>query len=163
MVPEIIIAAMAGGALVKALEPLQDFAKTSQPMGNRYTVAAALHVLAHYRHWLRARDLIGARITSAYRSPEINQAVGGVANSDHVQGLACDFVPPTSQLWAAAKKMHDAVQSGALGPVRQFIVETYKSVLHLGYYPPGKSGPTEYLEQYAAGQHRKLSFEGKQT
>lgn len=30
-------------------------------------------------------------ISSGYRSPELNKAIGGVANSQHCQGLAADF------------------------------------------------------------------------
>jgi zinc D-Ala-D-Ala carboxypeptidase len=43
------------------------------------------------------RTLLGGNaihVTSAYRSPAVNKAVGGVANSAHVQGLACDFICP---------------------------------------------------------------------
>jgi len=43
------------------------------------------------------RTLLGDRpivVHSAYRSAEVNQAVGGVATSAHCRGLACDFVCP---------------------------------------------------------------------
>lgn len=33
-------------------------------------------------------------ITSGYRSPPVNAAVGGASNSAHLTGLACDFVCP---------------------------------------------------------------------
>jgi zinc D-Ala-D-Ala carboxypeptidase len=33
-------------------------------------------------------------VNSWYRSPELNSAVGGVKNSDHLTGLAVDFVAP---------------------------------------------------------------------
>ena len=33
-------------------------------------------------------------ILSGYRSPPVNDAVGGAANSAHLYGLACDFVIP---------------------------------------------------------------------
>lgn len=33
-------------------------------------------------------------VTSGYRSPAVNRAVGGVATSDHTQGHAADFVAP---------------------------------------------------------------------
>jgi hypothetical protein len=34
------------------------------------------------------------RITSGYRSPELNQAIGGSKKSQHLTGEACDFVCP---------------------------------------------------------------------
>lgn len=34
------------------------------------------------------------RINSWYRSPAVNKAVGGVANSDHMSGYSVDFVCP---------------------------------------------------------------------
>lgn len=42
------------------------------------------------------RNLIGAPIliSSGYRSPQVNAAVGGARNSQHLQGLAADFTAP---------------------------------------------------------------------
>lgn len=42
------------------------------------------------------RDLLGKPIiiTSAYRCPELNKAVGSKPSSQHLQGLACDFICP---------------------------------------------------------------------
>lgn len=39
------------------------------------------------------RELLGKpiRITSGYRCPELNKAVGGAANSAHIQGFAADI------------------------------------------------------------------------
>lgn len=44
----------------------------------------------------RIRTAVGAPviITSGYRSPPVNRAVGGVTSSDHTQGHAADFVAP---------------------------------------------------------------------
>lgn len=36
----------------------------------------------------------GIHVNSGYRSPEVNKAVGGVANSAHLTGHACDFICP---------------------------------------------------------------------
>lgn len=49
----------------------------------------------------------GYRITSGYRSPEKNRAVGGAPNSDHLRGEAFDVVVPgmsTSQVSARMKQ-----------------------------------------------------------
>ena len=42
------------------------------------------------------RELLGhpVIITSGYRSEALNRAVGGVKTSDHVKGLAADFICP---------------------------------------------------------------------
>jgi len=57
--------------------------------------------MANIRHVLapgmqRVRNCLGVpvHITSGYRSPEVNRAVGGSGNSQHSQGLAADFVAP---------------------------------------------------------------------
>lgn len=44
----------------------------------------------------RIRKTVNAPIvvTSGYRSPPVNRAVGGVTSSDHTQGHAADFVAP---------------------------------------------------------------------
>lgn len=42
------------------------------------------------------RDLLNfsIKITSAYRSREVNMLIGGTANSQHIQGQAVDFICP---------------------------------------------------------------------
>ena len=52
------------------------------------------------------RDYVGApvHINSGYRSPELNRAVGGVKNSQHCRGEACDIriaSPKQGREWAA--------------------------------------------------------------
>ena len=44
----------------------------------------------------RIRELLGVAIviTSGYRCPALNKAVGGAANSAHMEGLAADFIAP---------------------------------------------------------------------
>lgn len=45
----------------------------------------------------QVRSLLGNRVihvSSGYRSPEVNAAVGGSKNSDHLLGLAADFTCP---------------------------------------------------------------------
>lgn len=56
---------------------------------------------------LQPRMLMGVpfTITSGYRCQALNKAVGGVANSYHLQGKACDIVFPTKQLMSLAAKL----------------------------------------------------------
>jgi zinc D-Ala-D-Ala carboxypeptidase len=44
----------------------------------------------------KVRDLLGhpVVISSGYRCPALNRAVGGARNSDHMRGLAADFTCP---------------------------------------------------------------------
>ena len=59
------------------------------PYGETVVKPELVHLLNRIREkW--GRPII---VTSAYRSPQHNAAVGGVANSYHVQGLAADIRP----------------------------------------------------------------------
>ncbi|GBF56450.1 hypothetical protein PbB2_00106 [Candidatus Phycosocius bacilliformis] len=45
----------------------------------------------------KVREILGnvpVHVTSGYRSPALNKAVGGSPNSDHIDGDACDFRAP---------------------------------------------------------------------
>lgn len=50
-----------------------------------------IYLLAFYLDYVRTRFSKPITITSAYRSPALNSAVGGVKNSKHLQGLAVDI------------------------------------------------------------------------
>jgi zinc D-Ala-D-Ala carboxypeptidase len=59
-------------------------------------IEANLGLLAHGLETVRAllgRPMI---ISSGYRSPALNAAVGGAANSQHMLGLAADFTCPAA-------------------------------------------------------------------
>jgi zinc D-Ala-D-Ala carboxypeptidase len=45
----------------------------------------------------RVRSTLGVPVivTSGYRSPPVNRAVGGVTSSDHTQGHAADIIAPS--------------------------------------------------------------------
>ena len=87
------------------------------------------------------RTLLGHPVTisSGYRCPDLNAAVGGVAGSDHTRGLAADFICPEfgtpleiAQAVAAAAAVHDA-------PIRigQLIYEKPKAIpwVHFSIHP----------------------------
>jgi hypothetical protein len=53
------------------------------------------------------RDWYGKpiNITSGYRSPKLNKAIGGSTNSDHTQGRAADFTVPRSDMKQVFNKL----------------------------------------------------------
>ena len=53
-----------------------------------------LVLLAELLERIRTRLDVPVTVTSGYRSPLVNRAVGGVTSSDHTQGHAADFVAP---------------------------------------------------------------------
>ncbi|MFO1083230.1 MAG: D-Ala-D-Ala carboxypeptidase family metallohydrolase [Reyranellaceae bacterium] len=67
-----------------------------------------LEILAD--HMEKVRDLFGVPvlITSGYRNPKVNAAVGGVPNSDHAVGLAADFHVDGIDDLHAARKIRDS-------------------------------------------------------
>lgn len=72
---------------------------TARAMGNsnRPTPQHEKNLAATARGMELVRSFLGGypiRITSGYRNPEVNKAVGGVANSDHALGWAVDFQVP---------------------------------------------------------------------
>lgn len=52
------------------------------------------NILAPGMQRIRSLLMSPVQITSGYRSPAVNAAVGGAASSQHVEGLAADFVAP---------------------------------------------------------------------
>ncbi len=70
----------------------------------------------------RVRELLGAPMTinSAYRSPELNAAVGGASGSAHTLGYAVDFICPSvgtplqicQRIKTAQIKLDQCIQEG---------------------------------------------------
>jgi len=78
------------------------------------------------------------RINSAYRSPAVNQAVGGSSTSQHPNGLAADITPVglsnkdlATWLWAHRAEFPE---------LDQVIWYTDTSHVHVGICPPGSTG-----------------------
>lgn len=75
------------------------------------------------------RRILGDRsitITSGYRCHQLNMAVGGSATSDHLKGLACDFIKPAGY---SDNELKDLFMS-QFGNFDQIII--YPSFIHLG-------------------------------
>lgn len=61
-------------------------------------------------------------INSGYRSPEHNKAVGGVANSQHVKGMAADIRPTDLKDLSELQKICDEMNpNGGVGYYNTFV------------------------------------------
>ena len=76
-------------------------------------------VLANIRNLLApglqyVRDKLGhpISISSGYRCPELNTRVGGASNSDHMSGLAADFICPG---YGSPKQVCEAIIRSGVG------------------------------------------------
>mgnify|MGYP002633363013 FL=1 len=110
------------------------------------------------------RDRVGfpIKVTSAYRDPARNAAIGGVADSQHIYGMAADIQPIPNTL-ENYRSMWSAIR---LGPYDQLIWENAKydtqrpSHLHVSHVGAPKSKYiTNRYNRYELfnGQYRKLN------
>lgn len=78
--------------------------------------------------------VIGAplRVTSGYRNPAHNAAVGGSSTSDHTNGLAADVAVLGVSQYEAYQKIKAADQAGRLSAWDQFIFYPVDGHLHVG-------------------------------
>lgn len=85
--------------------------------------------LVDFLNQLRLRFGKPLVVTSGYRSPEHNKAVGGVANSYHTQGLAADIRPEDQKdlpaLWELCRRLN---VTGGVG-----VYDTFVHVDRRGY------------------------------
>lgn len=81
----------------------------------------------------RVRAVIGGPVlvTSGYRNPRVNAAVGGVANSAHALGYAADITHPRYTALAVARMLRDHLR----GHFDQLILESSRGVVHISFDP----------------------------
>lgn len=102
--------------------------------------------LAHLRLLAQALEqvqaLLGAQITvtSGYRSPELNAAVGGVPHSLHALGLAADFVCPA---YGAPLAVARAIAASTLDFDQ--VIHEYGRWVHFGLARPGQAPRRQLL------------------
>lgn len=70
-------------------------------------------------------------INSGYRCPELNKAVGGVSNSEHLTGRAADL---DTNSYYENKRLFELAQELNL-PYRQLIDESNLAWVHVSYNP----------------------------
>jgi hypothetical protein len=91
----------------------------------------------------RVRGALGGKpvlISSGYRCPELNAAVGGSTSSAHMQGLAADFIIPKFGTVLQTARAVAAVDI----PFDQLIFE-YGDWIHLGLAAAGRAPRRELL------------------
>jgi putative chitinase len=112
---------------------LAEMTVTTTGLDNTPTQAgmAALLITAHGME--NVRRIVGDRpclVTSGYRSPAVNRAVGGVPDSDHALGYACDFHIPGLAAIVAARLI---AESSLV--FDQLILERHASLIHISFNP----------------------------
>lgn len=81
---------------------LQEFLHSNTALSNHIENLPAWENIDNLKHLAdtmeKVRTILGSKpvtITSGFRAPNVNAAVGGVSNSAHLYGFACDFVVPS--------------------------------------------------------------------
>lgn len=97
---------------------------TSEHLENLQKTAAAMELVR------TACGDVPVVVSSGYRNPVVNAAVGGVPDSDHALGWACDFTVSGLSLNDIAAKIIDAEIA-----FDQLIKETSRSILHISFNP----------------------------
>lgn len=82
---------------------------------------------------LRNRIDTPITITSGYRGPELNRAVGGSTTSDHANGRAADIIAPGFSNDELQRIVWDMYWAGELPGLDQSITYSHKGHLHLGW------------------------------
>jgi zinc D-Ala-D-Ala carboxypeptidase len=71
-------------------------------------------------------------ITSGYRCPELNRAVGGSKNSAHVQGFAADFVSP---LFGSPRKIAEKIAASGIKFDQCIFEDMIGQWVHISFAP----------------------------
>jgi len=76
------------------------------------------------------RKLLGVPITinSGYRSPDVNKAVGGAKNSQHLTGQAVDFIAPG---FGSVSKIIDTIKKSGLQYDQ--LIDEYGAWVHISF------------------------------
>lgn len=99
------------------------------------------------------RERVGPlRVTSGYRSPDVNAAVGGSKTSQHLRGEAADVIPRDREAaWAELGRMMDAGL-----PVDQAIIYEGLPHIHVSYSDSGTPRRQRLIKR-ASGRYEPFS------
>lgn len=99
----------------------------------------------------RLRSKLGnlpVSVSSGYRSPALNAAIGGSKTSAHMQGLAADFIVP-----AFGTVLQTARAIAASGEKFDQLIYEYGRWIHVGLPAPGKAPRGELLSIGSQGKY----------
>lgn len=85
----------------------------------------------------------GLYVTSSFRSKAVNDAIGGNANSFHMQGRAVDFA--TDDPVRFINKMRARIDAHEFDVVNEIIAYPSRKFCHIAWSRNGQSAATEYL------------------
>ena len=91
------------------------------------------------------------RITSGYRSVQVNEAVGSKSNSQHLTGQACDCVPLKMKSEQAFEILHQLASDGL--PVDQAILYPKKGHIHVSFN--ADEAPRRQFMIHSKGKYKK--------
>ena len=115
---------------------LAELTRTSTGIANNPEVPEAVNLARLVALFLDPlREAVGAiTVTSGYRSPQVNKAVGGSVNSYHMKGLAADIQSDTE----TPQEMAEEADFMGL-PFDKLIIERLRGTkwLHCQIAPPG--------------------------
>lgn len=127
-------------ALIRELDPYDVTSHGPNP----WTLAAAMNVLRIKPHVDASVRAVGGYISSCYRCPRVNKAVGGSSKSRHMEGLAVDIHPMSTTPEDGAFKLWHMACGGKLGDVHQVIWEP--TWIHIGWHRVGERGEPQILQ-----------------
>lgn len=109
---------------------LDKYRVTTKSGGNPWTGEALGNVLRYRVFVDRAVALVNGRLTSMYRSPQINAQVKGAdPNSNHIWGKATDLVPRRGFSLATARDKIKSVAEAENWPIKS--VEIHRNHIHI--------------------------------
>ena len=120
------------------LMPILDAYRKTTHGENPWTWGALLNVIRLRRHIDRARAVVGGKVNSVYRSPQINALVNGHPESFHLAGAAADISYGAGwTLDTAAEALNLAALRGELGPVHKVVKEPATNIVHVQWFKSG--------------------------
>lgn len=116
---------------------------TSQKLPNQPEGDDAARLVHTFQRMEGVRGILGKpiRIHSAYRSPAVNKAVGGSANSQHCRGEAVDFSCPGLTVREVFQKLRNAVEYDQL-------IEEADTWIHISFVHDGRVPRRQALRMF---------------